>query len=107
MSRPKNRTPSYVLHKQTGRARATWTDALGVPRQKLLPGEFDSQESRTAFARLQLELPTTPLTTEPKKAKTALSVAELLLAYLEFAGRHYRSPDGTPTDEVRHVKTAC
>src|SRR5262249_8211047 len=35
-------------------------DALGIRREQLLPGLFNSSESRTAFARLQLELETAP-----------------------------------------------
>jgi integrase len=55
---------------------------------------------------LQLELETAPhrgRTPDPD----GITVNEVLLAYLEHAERHYRGPDGTPTDEVRHIKTAC
>src|SRR5437764_129649 len=48
--------PSYRPHNQSGRARAVWTDPTGGRHQKLLPGTYDSSESRTAFAQLQLEL---------------------------------------------------
>ena len=48
--------PSYLVHKQSGRGRAVWYDSSGTRRQKLLPGWFNASESRTAFARLQLEL---------------------------------------------------
>src|SRR6188508_3130610 len=45
-SRPRNRnvsvhrkpTPSYLLYKQSGRARVVWYDATGSRQQKLLPG---------------------------------------------------------------------
>ena len=47
-------TPSYLQHRQSGRGRAVWTDATGRRRERLLPGLFNSQESRTAFAKLQL-----------------------------------------------------
>ena len=97
--------PSYLPHKQSGRARAVWTDALGVRQQKLLPGPFDSSESRIAFARLQLELETRPAVTATPHA--TLSINEVLLAYLSHADGHYHGPDGEPTDEVRHVKTVC
>ena len=53
--------PSYLPHKQSGRARAVWTDATGERHQKLLPGPFESAESRTAFGRLQLDLAAAPL----------------------------------------------
>ncbi|MDY3558582.1 site-specific integrase [Gemmata sp. JC673] len=32
---------------------------------------------------------------------------ELLLAYLRHAQQHYCDLDGNPTDELRHIKTAC
>ncbi len=55
MARHRNPVLSYVLHKQSGRARLIWTDALGTRQQKLLPGPFGSAESLTAKARLELE----------------------------------------------------
>jgi integrase len=95
-------TPSYLVHQQSGRARAVWTDPLGIRHQKLLPGAFDSAESRTAFARLQLELETSPTAT----AADAISIglAEVLSAYLDHAEAYYRTPDGTPTSEVQEIK---
>jgi len=36
-----------------------------------------------------------------------MTVNEVLLAYLDHAEQHYRGPDGLPSDELRHVKTAC
>lgn len=99
-------TPSYLPHRQSGRARAVWTDRLGVRHQKLLPGLYDSAESRTAFAALQLMLETAPQqvsATDPK----AITVNELLLAFIDHAEGHYRGPDGDPTDETRHLKTAA
>ena len=98
----RNRTPSYLPHKQSGRGRAIWYDASGTRQQKLLPGAFDSPESRTAFARLQLELETSPAATVANPA--ALVMAELLVAYLEHAEQHYRGPDGKPTSTLHEVK---
>jgi integrase len=95
-------TPSYVLHKQSGRARAVWYDSTGVRQQKLLPGEFNSSESRTAFARLQLELEASPAPAVPDREK--ITIAELTLAYLDHAERHYRAPDGKPTSELFEAK---
>ena len=100
-------TPSYLPHRQSGRARAVWTDATGVRHQKLLPGPFDSPASRTAFAKLQLELATTPLTRPPLADPEGVTVAELLLAYLDYAERHYRRADGTPTHEAVEYKLVC
>lgn len=95
-------TPSYVLHKQSGRARAVWYDSVGARQQKLLPGPFNSSESRAAFARLQLELEAAPA---PAAApRTGPTLAELMVAYLDHAERHYRGPDGKPTSELNEVK---
>ena len=102
MSRKRNLLPSYLPHKQSGQARAVWTDQLGIRHQKLLPGAFEGPESRQAFARLQLEL---EVSAEPTgKPRDGISVAEVLLAYLEFAVGHFVRPDGTTTHEVDEYK---
>lgn len=100
MSRRKP-TPSYVPHKQSGRARAVWTDIAGVRRQKLLPGKCDSPESLAAFARLQLELATTPSASIDDPI--SISVNEMLLAFLDHAERYYVDSDGEPTSEVTSI----
>jgi integrase len=107
MARPRNTIPSYLPHTQSGRARAVWTDATGIRRFRLLPGPYESAESRGAFARLLLELDAAPHTATRTPDPAGVTVNELLLAYAEHAERHYRGPDGLPTDEVRHIKTAC
>jgi integrase len=97
-------TPSYVLHKQSGRGRLVWTDANGNRQQKLLPGPFGSPESLAAKARLELELATSPTATVANR--NAISLAELLCAYLDHAQSHYRGPDGKPTKELENMKVA-
>jgi integrase len=99
-------TPSYVLHKQSGRGRLTWTDTAGIRQQKLLPGAFNSPESLVAKARLELEIATSATATAPGTPNSNISVAEVLNAYLEHAKQHYRRSDGTPTSEVREYKIA-
>jgi hypothetical protein len=79
MPRSRNPVPSYLRHRQSGRGRAVWTDALGVRREQLLPGPFNSSESRTAFARLQLELETAPHQHGPPYPD-GITINELLLA---------------------------
>jgi integrase len=96
-------TPSYLLHQQSGRARAVWTDQTGTRQQKLLPGAYDSPESRTAFARLQLELATAPHQ-PPGPDRPELSVNEVLLAFLVWAETHYRTPAGESTTEIGELK---
>jgi hypothetical protein len=82
-----------------------WTNTLGQRQFRMLPGPFNSPELLAAFAKLQLELATTPVAT-PTTAD-GLTVNELLLANLTHAEQHYRAEDGTPADEIRHLKTAC
>ncbi len=101
----RKQTVSYVPYNQSGRGRAVWYDATNTRQQKLLPGLFNSSESLAAKARLELELVTSPTATAAPVDPETLSVAEVLAAYLDFAERHYREPDGTPSDELRHVKT--
>ena len=103
MPRPRNPIPSYLPHKQSGRARAAWTDFIGNQQQRLLPGKFNSPESLEAFARLQLELATSPAIVATAEGVT---VAELLVAYLEHASQHYRDADGNPTGSINGVKQA-
>jgi integrase len=103
MPRTRKSIPSYLPHSQTGRARAVWTDCTGTRQFRLLPGAFDSPESRSAFAALLLELQAAPHQVKNPEPG-GLTVAELLLAYLDHAERHYRTPDGQPTSEVYEVR---
>ena len=102
---PRLRQPhaSYIHHKQSGRGRAIWYDSAGVRLQKLLPGAFGSQESLAAKARLELELAVTP---GRSLAEPCVTVAELLVAYLDFAERYYIDADGKPTKEQSVLKYA-
>lgn len=102
MSQRRKSVLSYLIHSQSGRARTVWTDKLGIRRQTLLPGAFDSSESRTAFARLQLEIEVSPSAAIP--ARGSVSMAEMLLGFLEFARTHYVRPDGSTTHEVDEYK---
>ena len=85
LSTRRKSTPSYLPCKQSGRARSVWTAALGIRQQKLLPGSFDSPESRTAFTKLQLELVSDSLP-GCQATSVAVSVNEVLLAHLHHAG---------------------
>jgi len=104
VARSRNLTPSYVLHKQSGRGRLVWSDSLGNHFQRLLPGPFNSPESLTAKARLELELATSP--TGSLAEKNGITVAEVLAAFLAHAKAYYVDGDGTPTKEVTVLKYA-
>jgi integrase len=104
MARPKKTVPSYLRH-PSGRARVAWTDSAGVRRFKLLPGEYDSPESKAAYRTFLAELEAAPHA--HAAGPSELTVNELLLAYLDHAERYYVDPDGKPTDALRHARTAC
>jgi hypothetical protein len=93
VSKRRNPTPSYLLHRQSGRAGA---------RQQKLPGAYDSTESRTAFARLQLELEAAPH--QQLASSSDVSVSEVLLAFIRYAEGHYRDGDGAATNEFDEYK---
>ncbi len=103
MSTRRSPVPSYVPHKQSGRARAVWTDTNGVRQDKLLPGLHNSPESLQAFARLQMELATSPTTATNREN---LTIAELMIAYLEFAAGYYTDDDGKPSKEIHCMKSS-
>ena len=50
MARPKSPVPSYCLHRQSGRAYVAFDG-----KQNMLPGTFDSAESRAAYDKLVAE----------------------------------------------------
>ena len=67
-----------------------------------MPGEFNSPESREAFARLLHEIEVSPAAAIAQ-APSGRSVNELLEAYRLHAEGHYRHADGTQTSEYREV----
>jgi len=69
----------------------------------MLPSPFGSVESRTAFAKLELELAVAPHHSSSTDSKQA-SVNEVMLAFLDHAEQHYRRADGTQTHEVDEYK---
>lgn len=108
MSNPRKPTPSYLFHKQSGRARAVWTDRTGVRHQTLLPGKYESSESLDAFAKLQAEVVSSAVVALDRPASPqGLTVNEVLLAFMGHALQHYQREDGEPSDELRHLKTVC
>ena len=79
-------TPSYLPHKQSGRGRAVWYDKAGNRQQRLLPGPFESAESRKAFGKLLLEEEIKPRGASiPPEDRDGLLLVELLDAYHQHA----------------------
>jgi integrase len=97
--------PNYRLHKQSGQAIVTLTDGKGGRRDMLL-GEHNSPESRVEYGRVigEWEARGRRLYDQAGGEQPALSVNELMEAFLEHAEQHYRREDGTATSEVREYK---
>ena len=103
MPRSRDPIPSYVKHKQSGRARAVWTDSNGLRHFRMLPGPFGSKESRSGSRpRLELELASSPTgsLTNPDE----ITVSEVSPRHLEHAEQHYRRADGSQTHELDEYK---
>ncbi len=105
----KNPIPSYLKHGQKDQARAVWTDPTGTRRFKLLPGKFNSKESREAYGRLVAEIAASPSIT-PSTLRSGqdhgISVSEMILAYVTHAETYYRDSDGSATNEYRNILLA-
>jgi len=104
MARPKNLTPSYLRHKATGRGRFVWTDPTGHRHDALLPGEFNSAESRAAFDRKMLECRVSPAAVAREGKGGSLSLAELLERYHAHATMYYTGRDGKPASALVEAK---
>ncbi len=99
MPRPKNAVPSYQHHKPSGQAVMRVTLAGGA-RQSVYLGVFGSPESKAEYARRVQAVGTNTAVAVTGPSAADLTVAELLVGFLEHAERHYRHPDGKPTSEI-------
>ena len=101
MSRSRTSVPSYRLHKPTGQAVVTIRTIAGERRDVYL-GAYDSPESRAEYGRIIAELATSATgTVAPAPADGGgPTVDQVLLAFWEYAQRHYRTADGNPTTEL-------
>ena len=97
MSRTRKLLPRYLSH-PSGRGRAVWNDPTGR-REKKLPGEFNSPESLQAFAKLQLELASSP--EMPARTSNGPTVVEVCASYLRHATGYYGAGS-----ELEAIKTA-
>src|SRR5258708_1170623 len=99
MPRPKANAPTYCLHRQSGRAYAT-IDA----KQHLLPGPYNSPESRAAYDRLLAEWLNSGRTLAHKE--TEKTVAIIAAAFWRHAQTFYVDPEGKQTTEVGNTRQA-
>jgi hypothetical protein len=87
-------TPSYCLHRQSGRA------YVRLNRQQIMLGTFGSRESREAYHRVVAEWEANGRRPHRDAAASTCSLAELVADYRAHAAVYYRHRDGTPTLEV-------
>jgi integrase len=97
------RTPSYCLHRASGQA------VVRIDGKDHYLGQHDTAESRAEYNRIIGEWFANGQCLIGKAAANqdpGLTLNELLLAYWMHAEKHYRRPDGTPTDEIHCLRAA-
>ena len=101
MPRPKSPFPAYRLHRTSGQARVI------VGGRHIYLGPYDSPESRLKYSQLIAELkdPVSQLRlTQP--SGSILTVAQVLVVYLEYAEQEYPAENGKPHKEFICIKAA-
>jgi integrase len=109
VGRAPNPIPSYLRHRQSGKARIIVRDHAGAAREILLPGAYNSKESREEYHRLCGLLRANGGRLPATKAGTVdLTVSELVLRYMdEHATVYYVDPDTKQdTTEVECLRSA-
>lgn len=98
------RIPILRLHKATGLA------VVSIKRRDFYCGRFGTPEAEAEYKRLVAEWLTRQTPPDPKPrtvpAAHAPTVAEVIVAFMRHADRHYRHLDGTPTHEVDNLRDA-
>ena len=73
-------------------------------------GKYDSDESHERYRRLVAEwlASGSPTRTEddPKQTSSQLTIYDVILAFWRHAEKHYRRPDGKPTQELENMRDA-
>ena len=107
MPRPRNSVPSYLLHKQANRGRIVVSDHLGRPKEILLPGPFNSDESLAEYERMLAILRTGGGKLPPPSGGADLTLNELVVAFTERKLEvEYVDAEGVATTEQRNFKVA-
>ena len=99
------RIPSYRYHKASNQAvvvldgkshyLGTWNSPASRVEYDRLIGEWVAERRRRTLRAEQA-----------KRAFSDVTINELLLAFLEYAETHYRTPDGTPTRHTLNLRDA-
>jgi integrase len=95
VGRAPNPIPSYLRHRQSGKARIIVRDHVGAAREILLPGAYNSKESLEEYHRLCGLLRANGGRLPATKCGTVdLTVSELVLRYMdEHVTVYYVDPD--------------
>ncbi len=102
----KPRIPSYRLHRQSGQAVVTLTDAVTGQRKDHLLGEYNSAASKEEYKRAVLDWEARGRRLPQSTPATDLTLAELIAGYWRHVEEYYRHVDGTPTGEVQAMRYA-
>jgi integrase len=105
MTNLSGRVPAY-RKKKVGKFRygcVSLRNGIGGRRDVLL-GPYGTKESKAEYARVIAEWETAEYRLPSQESTNDITINELILAYLPHAERHYRRPDGTPTNELNDVK---
>jgi integrase len=105
MSR-KPRVPSYRLHRQSGQAVVTLTDAITGQRKDFLLGKHNTADSREEYKRVVLDWEARGRRLPQIEATADLMLAELIARYWKHVEEYYRHADGRPTGEVQAMRYA-
>jgi hypothetical protein len=102
-----HRIPTYRHHKSTGQAAVTRT--IDCRPKDYYLGPFGSPESKTRYASLinRQASGLAPSKAKHETAPSGLTVAELMLRYVDYAKDYYYVwPDGTNTSHLAVVEAA-
>jgi integrase len=102
----KPRVPSYRLHRQSGQAIVTLTDAVTGHRKDFLLGEHNSEASREEYKRVVVDWEARSRRLPQPEPTNDLTIAELIARYWQHVEEYYRHADGTPTGEVQAMRYA-
>jgi integrase len=97
----KPRIPSYRLHRQSGQAIVTLTDAVTGQRKDCLLGKYDTAASKEEYKRVVLDWEVNGRRLPDAATAADLTVTELIDRYWQHVQGYYRHADGTPTGEVQ------
>jgi integrase len=104
MSTP--RIPAYRLHKQSGQAIVTLSDAVTGRRRDVLLGTHGTKTSKSEYQRVILDWEANERRLPVEAADLDLTVAELIVRYWRHVEEYYRHEDGSPTGEVDAMRYA-